>query len=382
MEQKNILITGARSFTALELARQMNSQGQRIFVADSSKWYLTRFSNTIEKAFTVASARFESELFAQDIARIVAEEKIDLIIPSFEEVFYLAKCRDRLPTSCQLFTESLELLLELHDKNTLIKKLDSFGLPTPITTLIKDPEDLKSLTPKHSYALKPVFSRAATKVIKFTPGDTIPTLDITENNPWLAQEWLEGQRFCTYSVCHNGKITANAIYPVQYSIDDYSCLYFEAVQHPEILEWLRNVAAKLQFTGQIAFDIIVRDNTLYAIDCNPRATSGLHLFSNEDQITEAFFNPSADLIEPQPGAAKQIAIAMLMYGHKTSVDLAKPEGFFKTWLKTNDVIYSKLDKKPFVMQFWGFVHYWGQALKLRMRLPEMFYRDLEWNGEL
>ena len=72
---------------------------------------------------------------------------------------------------------------------------------------------------------------------------------------------------------------------------------------------------EINFTGQIAFDFIESaDKKLYAIECNPRATSGLLLFQNNDRLDQAFFAETQSPIFPQQGARKQIATGMCLYG--------------------------------------------------------------------
>src|SRR5688500_4557008 len=101
----NILLTGGRAPASLQLARVFHRAGHTVFMAESLRGHLSAPSNAIEKNFIVPPARQQTEAFIKAIAKIVIENKIDLLIPTCEEVFYIARGRERF--ACTVFTESL-----------------------------------------------------------------------------------------------------------------------------------------------------------------------------------------------------------------------------------------------------------------------------------
>ena len=75
---------------------------------------------------------------------------------------------------------------------------------------------------------------------------------------------MEGKRYCTYSVCRDGKVNAHATYPVSYAIGGSSCLSFSSIEHQPILDWITEFVAAQRFTGQAGFDFIEgADGSLY-----------------------------------------------------------------------------------------------------------------------
>ena len=152
---------------------------------------------------------------------------------------------------------------------------------------------------------------------------------------------------------------------------------FEAIDHPAIERWVKAFVDKEQFTGQIAFDFIeVATGELYAIECNPRGTSGLHLFQEADNLPEAFFQ-SNHYTTPTFGYAKQLAWGMFFYGWKHR----KFSKFMKKFLSLKDVIFSRKDLKPFFFNLVLLVVYFYRSFKLRENLVSMFTFDIDWNGE-
>jgi len=300
----------------------------------------------------------------------------------FEEIFCLSKDLNRFPKSCKVFCSSYEALDILHNKWLFNEKLHQMEMTAPESYLIETKEDLNLLPLKFPYILKPCYSRAAQKVIQVQNKSQLENISIDPHNPWVAQEWLRGKKFCTYSIANQGKLTAHAVYPLQFSIDDSSCLNFEAIEHSTIEKWVSDFVDKEKFTGQVGFDFIeLDDGRLYPIECNPRSTSGLHLFRKDDNLPLAFFDQSPKLIKPKIGFSKQIAIGMLLYGWKTKHPQKTYIQFIKKLLSVEDVIFSRHDLNPFFIQPFIFVTYIIRCLKLRMKIPSMFTFDIDWNGE-
>lgn len=380
---QKILMTAGRSYLTLDLARQLHAAGHQIYVAETSKRHISFYSNSVVKSFVIPSPRFDSKLFIESLIKIITEEKIDLFIPIYEEILHISKEKDKFPKFCQIFCHSFNELHELHNKWLFYSKLKSLGFDTPKTSLITSQNDLEKTNFSVPFALKACYSRGSINIKKVYPNKPLPKISIEAHNPWIAQEWLEGDKFCTYSICYNGLIKAHSTYPVKFAIDGNSCLTFEVVEHEAILKWIEKFVSAINFTGQIGFDFIELPNKkLYAIECNPRATSGLHLFENVDRIDRAFLNSTNTVIYPQKGINKQIATGMLLYGWKSS---AYPGNnlplFLKTLLSRKDVVFSLDDIKPFLAVPCAFAAIWMKSKKKHLSLPATFTYDYEWNGD-
>lgn len=379
---KNILITFGRSFLALEMARHWHRAGYRVFIADSLKHHVSKYSNAIIKNFKLPSPRFHPQEYIRHLLNIVENEKIDLVLPIYEEISYISKALSLFPASCRVFSPPFALYRQLQDKWQFQEMLHQFGFDSLKSCLIRTQKELENHDFTTSFALKPCFSRASHNVQKIEPNQKMPQLDLDPHNPWIAQEWVTGQRFCSYSICQNGKVTAQGIYPVHYAINGNSCITFEAVEHSGIAKWITTLVDRIQFTGQIAFDFIEKDQKLFAIECNPRATSGLLLFNGLPGIPQSILDDSiASPLVPQIGTRRQIAMGMLLYGWKRN---AKPGNNLKDFLidlfGIKDVVFSGKDPKPFLYEPWIFSHLWMESRQLGLTIPEFFTHDHDWNG--
>lgn len=377
---KNFLLTAGRSPSTLDLARQLHLAGHTVFIADTTKWNICRFSNAVKKNFIIPSPRFKTETFIQTLIDIINTEKIDYLIPTFEEVLYISKHLDAFPKRCHVFCSPFETLVRLHNKWLFYQEQIAHKIPTPETFLIKSVDDLKQLNPNETYALKASYSRSAQSIYKTIPGQALPAITIEPHNPWIAQKWLEGKRFCTYSVCNQGKVLAHTTYPVQIAIQGHFCLNFEAVDHLGILEWIKNFVSLENFTGQIGFDFFEVDGTIYAIECNPRGTHGLILFDPSDHLDRAFTEDTLEILTPKLHNKKQNVAAMSFYGWKSAYKEGKLKDFFKILLTTPDVVFDMADLKPFLSTPIVYSNYICESLKSRLNLPASFTHDFNWEG--
>ncbi|THC94569.1 hypothetical protein EYZ11_005968 [Aspergillus tanneri] len=198
-----------------------------------------------------------------------------------------------------------------------------FELDVPAAQLCRNMDDIRKLDRSKEWAVKPVFGRANTNVHHLRPGEPIPTIHVSEKDQYVAQEWIRGARYCSYSVFYQGFLRAHGVYPVLETIDGSSCVYFQACNHPKIKEYVERLAAQLfPIHGQISLDFIETEDRLVTIDCNPRASSGSHLWSGTPFLamvligrgTESFIEPPRTLL----GLAfeRQVIPGMLMWEHK------------------------------------------------------------------
>ncbi|HNO95644.1 MAG TPA: hypothetical protein PKJ84_15810, partial [Anaerolineales bacterium] len=198
-----ILLTGGRAPVTLDLARAFHRAGHVVYVAESLRGHLTEPSAAIKAHFEVPAPRQEPEAFLAALRSIIEAYQIELLIPTCEEVFHIAKGLNTLP--CRVFTEPLARLDGYHNKWKFVVKAGECDLRVPESMLVTRQDDLL-----YAYAhwrglvLKPVYSRfAARTLILPSLKEAMATLtfdSLTNQDPWIAQEYIEGEQFCSYSV--------------------------------------------------------------------------------------------------------------------------------------------------------------------------------------
>jgi len=378
----NILLTGGRAPAALELARAFHRAGHTVFMAESLRGHLSQPSAAIKANFVVPAPRQQQDAFIVALKKIIEQNQIDLLIPTCEEIFHIAMRREELP--CVVFTESIQKLDQVHNKWKFIVDAADYGLSMPETMLVTSMDNLL-----HAYAhwqelvLKPTYSRFASRTLILPPlREASSTLTFHANAPWVAQGYIRGMEFCTYSICHNGHITAHTAYPSTFTAGQGATIVFQHMDHPTIFQWVKTFVARNHFTGQIAFDFIQTPNgQIYALECNPRATSGVHLLASHPQFFEAFINPYMDCITPIHNDSHMLSTAMLIYGLPAAFKKKKVKQWLKTFFASSDVILDYTDPLPFLLQFRSLLGYWKLAREKGISPIEASTFDIEWNGE-
>ncbi len=376
----NILLTGGRAPATLDLTRAFHRAGHKVFMAESVRGHLSEPSNTIQKNFLVPPPRQQTDAFINALKNIITQHKIDLLIPTCEEVFYVAMGRDDLP--CKVFVEPLEKLNILHNKWSFILKAIDYELPVPETALITNVDDLlQCYAHWRQLILKPVYSRFAAQA-KILPPLRKALNTVTYESPWIAQEYIEGQQICTYSICHKGHVTAHAAYLSEFTAGQGATIVFKHINHIATFDWVKTFVESMQFTGQIAFDFMqTPDGEILALECNPRATSGVHLLASQSEFINSFFDESMPTLIPNHRQSYMLSTAMLMYGLSASLHNGRIGKWLRTFLTSHDVILNSKDLKPFLLQFRSIFYYLRLAAKNRISPLEASTFDIEWNGK-
>ena len=112
----NFLVTGARAPVALEIIRNLHNNKHNAYLADSLRFPIAKNSRAVKKYFYIHQARFEYEQFVSDLIDIIVNNEIDYIIPTCEEIFYIAHAKERLEQHCHVICSDFTLLSKMHDK--------------------------------------------------------------------------------------------------------------------------------------------------------------------------------------------------------------------------------------------------------------------------
>jgi hypothetical protein len=381
--------------------------GHHVFVVDPMEYHICKFSSAVKHSYYSPAPSIDSQGYINTVKEAVQRSNIDLIIPLHEEIFYLAACGDKEILE-RLFAPKFNILYRLHNKWTFSELMRGLGLDVPESYLCKSLDDVRALDKNKEWAVKPVLGRACTGMHHLQinrKDEALLTIDVSNEKPYIAQEWIHGKNYCTYGVFRQGKMQAFAIYPVLETIDGSSCVYFQAVNHDGIHNYVQRIAEALHITGQLAFDLIETGvegkgeggyrgfhsiHRLVAIECNPRATSGIHLWSRTPLLANVFtsgipspYAPTAIMIgtgapsilhqelRAQPGSRRQVAPGMLMWEHKNA-NFKRYLEHMKRLVQTRDVIWSWTDIGPMLMEPFLLTSYYEICRERGgMALPDM-----------
>jgi hypothetical protein len=237
-----VLVTSSRNTFALDIIRKLGSTGHAVIATDTYDGAVGSHSKYLEAHAVTASPRFDTDQFISDIRDLVERYDIDLIIPTFEEAFYLAARRDDLPEGVRVYTGDFGKLARLHDKASFKRLVTEAGVPVPETIVATDDESLKDAIARYPrYFARAAFSRGGVGLLTNT-GPLAGAMDVAEchptaDQPWLVQPFVDGPMVCTYSTVVDGRVTAHCTYRAPEQWAHSTGITFLAVDSTKTLEY-------------------------------------------------------------------------------------------------------------------------------------------------
>lgn len=380
---RTVLITGARAPAALHLARLFYGAGHRVILADTPARPISAASAACAAYRRLPSPRFAPDAHARAVTDLLREENVDCVIPTCEEVFYLGQIwRDHIMPAT-LFSPSMELLTSVHDKHAFIRLAKSFSLAVPETMLLQDQSDLERVRRRcRELVFKPVWSRFANHVLLRPHPAELASIRPTATAPWVAQRFIEGEELSAYAVARSGKLKAVALYRSLYRAEKGAGVCFEPKSDQAVRSFVETFVARTGWTGQIAFDLIrTPEGRVLPLECNPRATSGLHFFRDPVAFTEAVLGDGEE-VHPDVASVQTVRLALWLYGLPKALRKGELGRFRRTLSHAQELLDWPGDSVPRRAQLSALAEIARIAFREGVSLQAASTRDIEWNGPL
>ena len=374
VEKRNILITGARAPVALHMLRLLKGAGHRVLLADHLARPLAAASTLHDGYHRLPSFVDAPEAAARALGALLANRAIDLVVPTCEEVLHLAAFWQAHAPEAVLFAPDLEKLEQVHDKARFIALCADLGLEVPETRHLTSRDDLKPLRARaRDLVLKPVWSRFGERALIRPEPRQLDRVAPTTRTPWVAQDFVPGEEVSAYAVARKGRITALSAYTALARAGRGAAVSFQPVPTGDIRPSVEAIVDATEWTGQISLDLIRRpDGALVPIECNPRATSGLHFFRDGPAFAAALLGPGTPA-EPDVVTPQGVRLALWVYGAAQVLR----GGNLRS---VEDVLDWPGDPVGLGAQLRALAEFGGIALRHRTSLLHATTRDIEWNG--
>ena len=208
---------------------------------------------------------------------------------------------------------------------------------------------------------------------KKAAGSIQPTIQ----QPWVAQQYIAGKEYCTYSIAIDGQLRAHACYQTPYRAGKGAGIYFKPVLSETIKNIVSDFIKAISYTGQICFDFIENDaGQIYVIECNPRSSSGIHCLAAQENFIDCFEVDSSTLHEPKETIPKMLRSAMLMHSYRYNWMKC-----YKAIKEAEDVIAHSIDTNVSKNLWRSVVEIAIICIKQRKGMNVVSTQDIEWNGE-
>ncbi len=372
-----VMLTGGKMTKSLQLARAFSAAGHRVIMVEIGKYWLSghRFSKAVTRFYTVPAPETDPEGYQQGLLDIVVRENVDILVPVASPVasYYDSLAKPLLAQYCEVFHFDPDVTRMLDDKFAFCQQAHALGLSAPKVFLITDPQQVLDF----DFA-----SDGSQYILKSIPYDSVHRLDLTrlpctdmatyvsglpisKDKPWIMQEFIRGQEYCTHSTVRQGQVRLHGC-----SQSSPFQVNYHHVHQPVIYEWVRTFVEQLQLTGQISFDFIVTEaGTVYPLECNPRTHTAITMFHDHPQLAEAYLESKTkdwSVIEPLPTSPP----TYWLYHELWRLTQIRSWRDLKMWLQTlkqgTDAIFHPDDPLPFLM-----VHHWQIPLLLLKSLRQL-----------
>lgn len=375
-----ILVTGARAPVALDLARSFRAAGCDVTLADSVRPFAASLSRPGFQILRLPPPRRAFQAFRVRLRALAAG--CDLIVPTCEEVFWLAAAAELDGWTERLFAPSIGLLRRLHSKADFPTLARDSGVEAPATWAIASSADagLVPLPPAQT-VLKPEFSRFGSKTVVGPAAGVAAALPASPERRWVAQERLTGEELCVWSAIRGGRLAACIVYRPILRHGRSAAFAFEAVDSPAAVEMARRIAGHVGGDGQLSYDVMVRaDGKVAPIECNPRTVSAIHLADGSAALARAMLG-RCEFVAPAAGTIRYLSPAMALIGAPAALSGGSFGELRAVWRKGRDSVGRPGDRLPVAgvlldaarFALTGAARFHGPTSETT--------DDIEWNGE-
>ncbi|KAJ9616969.1 hypothetical protein H2200_000689 [Cladophialophora chaetospira] len=320
-EPRTILVTGVGMTKGLVLARLFYEAGHNVIGADfepDCSLVCGRVSRSLRRFYRLQKpdTRSGASPYIQSLLEIVSKEKVNLwvscsgVASAVEDG--MAKEVVEARTSCKAVQFDVKTTQLLHEKHSFIKHTKSIGLTVPETHEITSRATVERILcmtrPGRKYIMKTIGVDDSVradmtllpKASQIETSKHIARLKISEESPWILQEFVRGSEYCTHSLVVKGQVKAFVACPSAELLMHYKALPFDASLSQAMLNFTKKYASSSgpAFTGHLSFDFMVEKEdaldpnniTLYPIECNPRAHTAVALFNNTTTMVDGYLS--------------------------------------------------------------------------------------------
>jgi predicted ATP-grasp superfamily ATP-dependent carboligase len=140
-ERLRILFTEGASLSARQTLYGLGTWHD-IDVLDPDPLCQCRFSSFVRRYIRSPSFSKQPAEFLRFLAKILAQKKYDVLLPTHEQVFLLSRVRDSLTAQTGVALPEFAVVERLQNKADFSRLLTEMRLPQPATTVMRTPEQL------------------------------------------------------------------------------------------------------------------------------------------------------------------------------------------------------------------------------------------------
>ncbi len=275
---KNVLITSGEPRMAYVICKALHKKNFRVYIGDTKKLSMASFSRYSAGSMVYASPGENKERFIHDILNFVEKKRIDILLPTMEEIFVLSDHLCRLQEKVQLLIPGYEQIRIAHNKKNITNIAKRIGIAVPetweATELLADGQTSTRLP--FPVIIKPKEGKGGWGTTRVdTAAELLDVCERTENlSEYIVQRFITGTVVAVCAIYKDGKCFARDSYVAQavYPLKVGQATIRKSVHFEDTLHSLTTLLDHLEWNGVCEADYIIEDTsgTSYLLDVNPR----------------------------------------------------------------------------------------------------------------
>jgi predicted ATP-grasp superfamily ATP-dependent carboligase len=317
-----------------------------VVVADPFAWHVSRLSRDVARSVRVRPPAESREGFLDDLAAICERERVDVVVPVSEEAIHAVGVADRLPAHTRLYAAPAPVVRALHDKAAFNATATALGLTAPRTAFLGT-DAAHALVRDMDVVLKPQWSCGGMGISFVDRAGALPAAGA---EPVLVQQRIRGPHRSSFTVAVHGVPVATSVYKGNVFSGTVSCAFERDDDSPQVVAWAERFVRETGHHGFLSLDFILDDaGTPYAIECNPRVTSGVH-FLDTRAIADVILHERTNGTVPFRTRTRfQHFYATLMEAEGRLFTGKPSRAQFHALATSRDVVWSWRDPLPFLL---------------------------------
>lgn len=304
-----ILFTEGSSSSARQALYCLGPQ-HTIDLLDPATFCQCRFSRYVRRWYRCPSYSREPDAYLSFLVERLRAERYDVLLPTHEQVFLLARFREALSRYAGLALPAFEALDQVMSKAGFVRLLAELGLPYPATKIVRDRAGLLASAEFPCY-VKLAYSTAGEGVRYVADADQLHRVaEDFEAAGWLdgraeilVQAPAVGSKRAVTAVFQHGRLVASHCVEARAIGVGGSGMAEVGVAHAEVMDPLTRLAAHLQWQGAICLEYFYNPATgePQFIECNPRMAQSCNAWLSGVNLGQQLVDVSLDRrVSPLP----------------------------------------------------------------------------------
>lgn len=280
-----VLVTNASNVKGIVVTQSLGKQGVEITTTDSEHLSAAFFSKYSKHHFLCASPEKTPLEFVSSIQNYIKRKKIDVLMPiNSTETNLISKYKDKFTPYTKVPFENFPKMMQLHDKNEVMKMASELDIRVPETYRISNTYELEKISKEIKYPIVIKLRNATSSVgVSYAYSapefiskynQTIQKFNLKYSDYPIVQEYIPGTGYGVSMLYNNGDIRAIFTHKRlrEFPITGGPSTMRVSVRHPEMEKAAKKLLDHVSWHGvaMVEFKLDERNNKPVLIEVNPR----------------------------------------------------------------------------------------------------------------